>query len=436
MFKKLKNAIKSAPKRSIAIVAAILGISIAVPVAVGAWGDNGNGRPTYTIEEINNGALGDKITFNSIVDSKSTALTDERNFVGVREDTGVNSGTSNKWYDTLKVENGKTYIIRMFVHNDSPNKEAAMAKDVTAMFELPNSISKSIGVSGLFSSSNATPSKYWDEATFTSDKNFSITYVPGSALIESNGKVGGSKLSDNIVTKTGVKLGYDSLNGEIPGCFEYSSFVTIKVKVNFSDDFLVEKKVRKEGDKDWVEKVTANVGDVVQYQIQYRNLSNATTTGVMAKDVLPSNMQYISGSTIGFNSAHPNGIALDDGITTTGINIGGYTPNSNGYVRFSARVIDENLTCGLNTLTNWAQITSNGDVRQDSALVSVTKECEEIPQEMCKIPGKTHLPVNDPGCKPDELPVTGPESIVGGIVGLGSIGTAGAYYIASRRKLN
>ena len=56
----------------------ILGVSAAAvmlagtltPVMVSAWGDSANGRPSYTIAEINEGKLGDTITFNSISDGK------------------------------------------------------------------------------------------------------------------------------------------------------------------------------------------------------------------------------------------------------------------------------------------------------------------------------------------------------------------------------
>jgi LPXTG-motif cell wall-anchored protein len=68
--------------------------------------------------------------------------------------------------------------------------------------------------------------------------------------------------------------------------------------------------------------------------------------------------------------------------------------------------------------------------------------CDEKPKpEECK-PG---IPVGDPRCdekptpKPDpkpadQLPKTGPASVVGSIMGAASLATAGSYYLASRRK--
>lgn len=49
------------------------------------WADSIGGRDSYTIDEINNGALKDKIVFNSISDS---AIGHEFNFVGAKKNDG------------------------------------------------------------------------------------------------------------------------------------------------------------------------------------------------------------------------------------------------------------------------------------------------------------------------------------------------------------
>lgn len=420
MLKKFVSATKSVSKPIAALVAA--GVMVAVPaINASAWGDSNGGRPSYTVNQINNGALGNTITFNSI--SNNPNIGDEKNFVGIREKTGTNAGINNTWYDSMTVEEGKTYLVRMYVHNNSPLGLDAVAKDVVATFNVPTTVGKSIEVNGFIDSSNANPSRYWDNATFKSTSDFSLAYVSGSALFENNGigANGGVKLSDNIVKNSGVKLGYNSLNGELPGCFQYAGYVTIEVKPTFvktaeNEGFLVEKTVRKDGDKEWVESVTAKVGDIVNYQIHYRNLGTVSSTNVMVKDVLPNNMEYIKGTTVLYNTTNPNGIARDDTITTTGVNIGGYAVNGDGYVRFSAKVVDKNLACGENVLTNWGQVGVNGgdNTKQDSAVVNVTKTCTT----------------------PKELPETGPASVVGAVLGMGSLITAGAYYVISRKKLS
>ena len=111
------------------IYKSILGVSAAAlivagtltPVFVNAWGDSSNGRQTYTLEQINKGDLGEKITFNSITNGK---IGDERNFVGAKV-AGAKVETWNA--NTIDVKDGETYTIRLFVHNNSPRGMMAIA---------------------------------------------------------------------------------------------------------------------------------------------------------------------------------------------------------------------------------------------------------------------------------------------------------------------
>ena len=224
----------------------MLGTAVAVattgaiaPVAnVAAWGDTEGGRQGYTLEEINNGVLGDKIVFNSITDATTTgedgvvySLGDERNFVRARL-----SGSSDFWStDEITVEDGKEYVISLYVHNNNPKGEDAVAKDVAVQISVPHDTANSIEINGFIDSSNATPVEYWDNIILKSadGSEFHLEYVDGSAFWESNGASNGA-ISDNIVrTVEGVKVGYDSLNGEIPGCYQYSGYATIRVKAVF-----------------------------------------------------------------------------------------------------------------------------------------------------------------------------------------------------------
>lgn len=242
-------------------------------------------------------------------------------------------------------------------------------------------------------------------------------------MLENNGigANGGYKLGDEIVTKAasqnGVQIGYDKIDGNIPGCYEYASYVTIRVKAVFDTDYIIEQKVRKAGTSTWSYTLEdAKVGDKVEYQIQYKNTSkdNQTHTDVMIKDILPQNMKYVAGSTKLYNSNHPNGATVNqDTIVTTGINIGSYAKDSNAYVRFTAEVVDKNLANGSNTLVNWAQ----GGVGQKT------------------IQDYTSVVLNKVADTPNNLPNTGPEALAGGIIAAGSVATAAGYYIVSRRSM-
>ncbi len=449
----------------LSVVSAITIASAAItPAIVMAWGDSANGRPSYTIEEINAGKLGDKITFNSISDGK---IGDEKNFVGAIETSKINwknvKSSDLTWNaNEITIKDGETYTVRLYVHNNSPKGEDAIAKDVKATFSLPTTVASSHTVIGYLDSSNATPTRYWDEVTFKSDGDFYLKYVQGSAKY-TNAKLGTVALSDNVITKSGAKIGYKSLNGEIPGCYEYDGVVTINLEAHKTvETSLLEKTVRLKGTKEWSETINAKIGDEVEYQIKYVNLSSNTVKNVMIRDILPTNMSYVENSTYLYNSNHQEGILLsDNSLTTSGINIGDHSAQGNSYVRFTAKVTDKSLACGTNKLVNWANSTVNSKVTKDDATVKVEKTgevCEKKPEpkkdcttnpEMpeCKKPDpepKKDCTTNPemPECKkpepaPEELPDTGmniADAIISAL-GAGSIVTTLGLYIASRKKL-
>ena len=361
-----------------ATAATIVASTSILPSAVIAWGDSANGRPAYTLAEINAGKLGNKITFNSISNGK---IGHEFNFVGAK----LSSSTSNTWKaDEIKVKDGEVYTIRLYVHNNSPLGTAAIAQNVTTSFSLPTTVAKSQDIIGYINSSNAAPERYWDEVRLTSDNDFYIEYVAGSAKW-TNSKLGTVKLADEVIT-SGVKVGYEALNGQIPGCYDYDGQVTIQVKVHESVASKLELTVRKKGETDWKESVNAKVGDEVEYRIEYINLASATAKNVMIRDVLPNDIEYVKGSTVLYNASHQSGVKItDDTLTTDGINIGTYKAHGNAYVTFTGKVVDKTLKDGDNQLVNWASSTVNKVVSKDDASVMVKKEKKEDPVEGIKL---------------------------------------------------
>ena len=343
--------------------AAVVAAATIAPVIVNAWGDSDNGRPSYTLEQINDGKLGDKITFNSISNGK---IGDEKNFVGAKV-AGANVSTWNA--NEIKVKDGETYTIRLFVHNNSPRGMQAIAKGVKASFSIPTNVAKSQTIVGYLDSSNATPKRVWDEVTLVADENIYLEYVDGSANFNNN--KGDFKLPNEVIT-SGATLGYTSMNGEIPGCYEYSGVVTINVKVHSSVAAKVSKKVRIKGTKDWSESVNAKIGDEVEYQIEYTNLLAEQVKNVMIRDILPTNVEYVNDSTVLYNSNHQNGIKLSDNtVTTSGINIGDYNAKGNAYVRFTGKVVDKNAE-GVGTLwvrSGWAMTGRNDQWQSTGDLV-------------------------------------------------------------------
>lgn len=389
------------------------------PITALAWGDNsedGKGRPSYTTEEIDNGAIGatqqsdganykdndnypGQIIFNTISDGD---IGDEKNFVGARQTELLENGRAvsatpdTKWQgNNITVEDGKYYVIRLYVHNNNPNGEDAVAENTRVKFSIPNDTSKQIQVNGFISSSNATPSEYWDYVNFNSETPFHLDYVYGSALL-SNSKAkdeaaaggyldsAGWKLNDDIVkaaSTDGVLIGSDALDGKVPGGRDYASYVTILVKAIFDYDFTVEQKVRLAGGskEDWADTVDAEIGDKVEFRILYTNTSSEEQQNVAIKDILPENLEYVAGSSVIKNFNHPNGAKIvQDSLVENGIRIGSYGAGANAYIYFTAEVVDENLDQGLNVLTNWSQAGVEDKTIQDSVEVRVQNDTKYI----------------------------------------------------------
>ena len=404
----------------LAAVAAVAGTTLTATNVL-AWGDSDGGRKTYTIEEINNGAIDDKIVLNSISNNPDL---NEIYFVQARAADSENVWNAND----IEVENGKEYIVRLYVHNNNPRGTEMVAKDVNANVYVPTESGKSITVSGTITSTNATPSKIWDEVVFKSSNTFHLEYVKGSALIENKGKINNTKLGDELVMG-GVNLGYDSLNGEIPGCFNYSAIVTFRVKAVFDYDFTITKQVRLAGETEWKKQVYAKAGDTVEYKITYKITSDSREADVVIFDKLGSNQTYVKGSTKLYNSNHKNGITLEsDGLTTSeGINNGNYQPGAAAVVTFQVTMKDDNLgCCGDYVLRSWGQgyIGADTTLKQDYADVLIYQGCP-TPEEPVQ-------PVQP--TEPEVLPSTGASDILAVALGAGSAVTAGGYFLASRKR--
>lgn len=360
--------VRSLPKRTSGLIA-MIAAAIIVPASLLAWGPE---RATYTIEQ-----PADHVTFNSITNNPN--IGDERNFVGIRE-----KGSTGLWQDSQTVEKGKEYVVRMYVHNNAAENLNLVAENVTAMFNLPTTTGKSIKVTGFLSASNAQPNEVYDHATFTGSADFNLAYVPGTLLYENNAPGAGFSIPESVFTSNGAKLGYNQMDGKIPGCFQYDGYLTFVVKPQFApetpvQDFTMQKLVSKHGENKWVESYNAQPGETVDFLLEYKNTGGVQQNNVTFSDKLPANLSYVAGSTVFGNSKLPNGAPASDNIANgTGVNVGHYAPGANAWLIFSAKVASaDKLECGTNTLKNWASVTPEGQTqKEDDATVTVPKECQ------------------------------------------------------------
>lgn len=484
----MKKAIKNTLAVSAGAVA-VAGAAIAVPYAVTAWGDStyletgvaGSHRTLYKLADINDGKLGDKITFNSITDVAETG--NEVDFTSAQEAgaDGLAVNPHGNWEGgNVEVEDGKEYVVRLYVHNNSPKGIAGTSTGTkVAISGIGASKTNAKGkqeveVNGFIESDNATPKEYWDYVRFYSNTSFHLDYVYGSAMIYNRGATGttdpisaaeiesksgeelkallsshtvtGKPLGDDIVLKQkadgtldGQLIGFDALDGNVPGCYEYSSYITIRVKAVFDAPYTVEKKVRKVGTKEWSEVVDAEIGEQVEFQIEYNNTGTETQDNVMIRDILPGNLKYVPGTTKLYNMNYPNWATLtpDGDIVTRGVNIGSYLGSPDGknggnaFIRFTAEVVDTDLACGENFIYNWGQASYANTLTEDSAMVRTNKVCTpDTPK-----PNPTPTPDVPTTDTPSSLPNTGPMAVTGGVIATGSVVTAAGYFLASRKQL-
>jgi len=389
--------------KRLALLVSTIAVAVLLPVSVFAWGPTD--RDTFTVAH-----PAGHITFDSITDNPD--LGDERNFVRIK-DASDNSG----WSDSVTAQAGHEYIVMMYVHNDAASNLNLVAENVTASATVPTTTGKSVEIDGFISSTNSTPGKIWDQATLTSNSaDFNVAYVPGSATYYNNVFTNGTALPDSIVTSTGAKLGYDKLDGKIPGCFQYSGYVYFKVKAQFAEgeNYSLTKQVSAHGKNQWSTNYQAQPGETVDYLLSYKNTGTTTENNVVLSDALPKNVSLVNGSTYVANTANPNGLLVGDEITTTGINIGNYAPGATAYVKFSAVVGKaSDLTCGVNKLVNTGKVSVDGTYKTATAEVDV----------------------NNDTCSPPELPHTGPTETIVSVLGAGAVVASLGYYLSSRKAL-
>ena len=376
----------------IAAVAAIAGAS--AYVAFAGWGPN---RPTYTMNQ-----PADHVTFNSIIDNNKE-IGNELYFVSASKYTG--SASSNYWSDKTEVENGKEYVVRMYVHNNAAGNLKLVAENVKAFVNLPTDTATSIEVTGTITANNADPKSVHDSTTFVSKngEKFNLAYVKGTAKYYNtkDGQLRTFNLDTanyDLFTKTGVMLGYDQMDGKIPGCNQYSGYLTFHVKAQFAEqpNLEISKEVKILGTDTWSEKVTAKAGDTVRYRIHVKNTGNTMLKNVVVRDILPTGLTYVAGSTTIANTAHPKGVALSDGIVTDkGINLGDYDTGAGAWLYFNATV-DKAVSekCNASTLRNVAQTSagSSTGTKEDTADVYVEgKTCVDgfKIDKMVKLPSES-----------------------------------------------
>ncbi|MBR3052078.1 isopeptide-forming domain-containing fimbrial protein [Candidatus Saccharibacteria bacterium] len=407
---------------------------IGVGATVSAWGPE---RTTYT-----NDAPAPYATFNSITDN--AAVGDERNFVRIRE-----AGTDQNFRDEIEIEPGKEYEVYIYYHNNAASNTNAsglgMATNTRVSSAYPTIVNSGERgmVSGIISWSYVTPEdpnhaqtgKVWDEAYVTTNTDGTILrYKTGSAVIHNSGDANGAVLPTALFTEDGTPIGFNKLEGNLPGCAEYSGHITYTLVAEQTAADL-DKQVSLDGEN-WSDSVTAHPGQIVTYKVTFKNTGNTELTNVIFKDTHDEGLSLYSGSTKVFDVDNTDGKQIDDILDLSGYNVGNVAPGALVQIIYQARINDESAICSK-TLNNTISINYNStDQGSDSAAITVA--CEEDCTTNPNLPGcqekncKTNPEME--GCQ--ALPNTGPVEIVLAIIIVLGIGGGGYYLYRTRKTLN
>ena len=365
-------------RKLVAVGISAIATALLMPVASSyAYGPS---RPTYTMKK-----PADHATFNSITDNN--VIGDERDFVRVAEKGG------KQWVNQLKVVPGKTYQVYIFYHNNAATntnenggKGIAMKTRIRSSFPAKVNSSAKGKVSATISSTTTSPAKVWDEAYFTTDSKKDIQMrVVGRIMIYNQGKLNGTGLGEQIFTADGVYIGYNKLNGVIPGCSEYSGHIIYELRAEQASS-TISKSVSLDG-KNFFSNVTAKPGDTVTYKITFKNNGTRDLNAVTFRDTLPDGVTLVSGSVKLYDNGTKKTRSLSDALVKNGVNTGLFGEGVTGTITYKAKVdgdIVKNGNCGANNFKNTIRVTTTETgTATSTATIRVDKTCEDTKKDPC-----------------------------------------------------
>jgi|GEM_PF-822162 len=313
-----------------AITVAVIGTAL-FGASANAWGPT---RDTYTWQ-----VPSDHVTFNSITDDKYWG--DERGFTVIKDlgtdltndgktaagkitgEIGTNANTPNvvasksdsDFKEVETAHDGHYYMIKMLVHNNASSNLNLTAKDTNIGAYIDKAYSKAITIQTDINASNCGANTkgnkgsecwFWDEAYIKSadDDQYKAEYVKDSLRYYNNVKLfssgdsftfTGDNDDSNLLKSQGVKIGYDKMDGNIPGCSQYMGFATFIVKVSKKDstdtnqpNYIFYKRSRIYGTESggWSTQTVAKPGDTIEFQIGLRNIGKTTLTNPILQDTM------------------------------------------------------------------------------------------------------------------------------------------------------
>lgn len=393
LFNKIKNTVSRIPKKLLVLIAVtLLSVSAIGVVKAEFYPD----RPTYDYNKMplngsscvaaddadhnRCGSLHGPV-FNSFVNTPSYG--DERAFVDARKSENTAAGSYKNVLEDVTT-GSKEVVVRMYVHNNANTATNAsgqgIAKNTKVRVLVPTGETQSLRTRGYITADNASTVE--DTVDFTGSQAFKLQYVPGSATIFNNGPLNNTKISDSVVT-TGAPIGYDALNGNLPGCFPYEAVIQIRLKVVVKETPTLKftKQVRVAGTKEWKKEVNTKPGDKVEWLLTTTTGPSGVNNNIVTRDVAAPNTQLVSGS-VKWIDAVQNAAQTDKPLFDGGINVGNYGANSGFYIMYGSTVNGDFDGCEAR-VRNLAYVKSdqNTEIGDDADVIITKENCTTVTPE-------------------------------------------------------
>lgn len=200
-----------------------------------------------------------------------------------------------------------------------------------------------------------------------------LEFVSGSVRHFPNRSASGQIPSggDNL-TGSGLSI------GTVRGCFEFSGIATFRARVGSQQTVSdtrglnLTKRVMNltRGETTFRDSTAAGPGDRVKFEIRFDTSGNASQNNVIVRDILPSRLNYLSG-TLQENGATVSG-SYETDFFASGRNLGALSAGVSKTLTFEGTVSSASAFTGGSTLINTANVRSDQvSTRQDDADIVV-----------------------------------------------------------------
>ena len=281
---------------------------------------------------------------------------DEREFMRIKDVTDEADLNAAAFSDGFTREvpavEGHRYLVKMLIHNCSPEDAGLIARSVSVSWDVPHESIARAAVQGTVSAANigetgekdaGAAGEVWDEVGLICGPNKAIelTVVGGSACyydLSEKGSDDGRPLNKYL---GGLKLLIEGEGGssDLPGGMGHAGIVTLLVKVErLAPAFTAGAHLRKKGESLWSTEVAAHPGEVCEVRLDYANGGGGTQEDIIMKVKSADEVVYLPGSTRLYNSTYPDGLHVtNETWYSKGIIVGHYGPGANAVLTFSVR---------------------------------------------------------------------------------------------------